>query len=448
VSEAALPLGASQPRAVGMRFLGDDRLARLAARGSSPAFAEIYKRYHQPLYRYCLSIVRNPDDASDALQSTAAKALQALSGEMREIALKPWLYRIAHNESISLLRRRRNHASMEDAEELAIAPADADLETREQLRELVSDMGELTERQRGTLIMRELSGLEYDQIADAFDISPSAAKQTVYEARTALHERAEGREMDCSEIQMRLSEGDRRVARGRRIRAHIRDCGRCAEFESMLRERPAQLAAMAPPLPAAAAAAILKGVLGGGGGAAGGGGLIAALTGGAATEASTKAMAIGAAAVVAGAGVIGAVSGKLPGLDSAKGEARAADSAALSPPGAAAAHAADRRRSERRSRSVAQKRERRAAARERGAYGRTRGGGAGAGTQGNSMRGDNVPLPPAGQHVRSGPRVTSGAPEAVDRPGRRITRLGDTIQGVVGDTVPVPELPDVPVGVP
>jgi RNA polymerase sigma factor (sigma-70 family) len=447
VSEAALSLGGSQPRSVGMRFLGDDRLARLAARGNSHAFAEIYNRYHQPLYRYCLSIVRNPDDAGDALQSTAVKALQALSGEEREIALKPWLYRIAHNESISLLRRRREYASIEDAEELAVAPADTDLETREQLRELVADLGELTERQRGTLIMRELSGLAYEEIADAFDISPSAAKQTVYEARTALHDRAEGREMDCSEIQMTLSAGDRRVARGRRIRAHIGDCTRCAEFESNLRERPALLAAMAPPLPAAAAAAILKGVLGGGGGAAGGGGLIAAITGGAATEVSTKALAIGAATVVAGAGVLGAVSGKLPGLDSAKGDERAANSAALSPPGAEAAHAADRKRRGHGSESLAQRRERRAAARERRADGGARGDGRGA--PGNSMRDDNVPLPPSGQYVRTGPRVTSGAPEAVDRPGRRITRLGDTIQNTVGETpVPVPDLPDVPVDVP
>jgi RNA polymerase sigma factor (sigma-70 family) len=446
VSEAALSLGESQPLAVGMRLLGDDRLARLSARGNSHAFAEIYKRYHQPLYRYCLSIVRNPDDAGDALQSTAVKALQALSGEKRDIALKPWLYRIAHNESISLLRRRREHGSMEDAEELAVAPADTDLETREQLRELVADLGELTERQRGTLIMRELSGLGYEEIADAFGISPSAAKQTVYEARTALHERAEGREMDCSEIQMTLSAGDRRVARGRRIRAHIRDCTRCAEFELTLRERPAMLAAIAPPLPAAAAAAILKGVLGGGGGAAGGGGLIAALTGGAATEVSTKALAIGAATVVAGAGVLGAVSGKLPGLDTAKGDERAAASGALSPPGAVAAHAADRKRREHGSGSSAQGRERRAAAQQRGAGGRARGEGGGA--QGGSTRGDNVALPPSGQYVRSGTRVTSGAPDAVDRPGRRITRLGDTIQNTVGDAVPVPELPDVPVDVP
>ncbi len=71
------------------------------------SFAAIYRRYHQDLYRYCLAIVGNPEDAQDALQNTMVKVLRALPGEKREIKLKPWLYRIAHNESIELLRRRR-----------------------------------------------------------------------------------------------------------------------------------------------------------------------------------------------------------------------------------------------------------------------------------------------------------------------------------------------------
>ena len=85
----------------------DARLARRAATGDERAFATIYQRYHQDLYRFCLAILGNPEDAQDALQNTMVKALRALPGERREIQLKPWLYRIAHNESIDLLRRRR-----------------------------------------------------------------------------------------------------------------------------------------------------------------------------------------------------------------------------------------------------------------------------------------------------------------------------------------------------
>src|SRR5258705_509903 len=78
---------------------------RRAARGDREAFAAIFDRHQQDLYRYCVAILGDPDDAQDALQNTMVRALRALPGERREIALKPWLYRIAHNEAIELRRR-------------------------------------------------------------------------------------------------------------------------------------------------------------------------------------------------------------------------------------------------------------------------------------------------------------------------------------------------------
>ena len=65
---------------------GDARLARRAAGGDERAFAAIYRRHHQELYRYCRAILRDPDDAQDALQATMVKALRALPGEPRTIA--------------------------------------------------------------------------------------------------------------------------------------------------------------------------------------------------------------------------------------------------------------------------------------------------------------------------------------------------------------------------
>ncbi len=89
------------------RLLSDERLARSVGQGNDRAFNALYSRYHQQLYRYCHSIVRHEADAQDALQSTFTAALTALRRSQRDAPLRPWLYRIAHNESISLLRRRR-----------------------------------------------------------------------------------------------------------------------------------------------------------------------------------------------------------------------------------------------------------------------------------------------------------------------------------------------------
>ena len=66
-----------------MSSVTTDRLAREASRGDERALEQIYSEYHQPLYRYCLAIVGNPQDAQDALQNTMVKVLRSLPGEER-----------------------------------------------------------------------------------------------------------------------------------------------------------------------------------------------------------------------------------------------------------------------------------------------------------------------------------------------------------------------------
>src|SRR4029453_12979458 len=84
-----------------------------AARADSAALAAMYERHHQALYRYCRSILRDDEEALDALQSTMAKALAALRDEERDFEVRPWLFRIAHNEAISRLRQRRETVDIE-----------------------------------------------------------------------------------------------------------------------------------------------------------------------------------------------------------------------------------------------------------------------------------------------------------------------------------------------
>src|SRR5215208_2833870 len=156
--------------ATALRVMSDERLARLAAEGDRAAFGVVFDRYHQDLYRYCLSLLRNPEDAADALQGTMLRALRALEGETREIALRPWLYRVAHNESIDVLRRRPPYG--EGVEALLTAggsDVESGAEGRARLQQLLADLRELPDRQRGALVMRELAGLDYDQIGAALE---------------------------------------------------------------------------------------------------------------------------------------------------------------------------------------------------------------------------------------------------------------------------------------
>ena len=287
------------------------RLARQAAGGDRDAFTAIFRRFQQDLYRYCVAILGNPEDAQDALQNTMVKALGALPGETREIDLKPWLYRIAHNESIDLVRRRRQIVSLaEDGLPVGATLAE-EVETRQRLRQLIADVGALPERQRGALLMREAGGLEFEEIGAALGTSPAVARQTLYEARLGLREMDAGRSMECAAVTKALSEGDRRTRRRRDIGAHLEACAGCRLFAEEIDSRRKALASITP-LPAVAAAAMLKGLVGGGGasgaavgsgaGAAGGTG-----TAGGVGGAVGAGKAIGTATLIKGAATVAAV---------------------------------------------------------------------------------------------------------------------------------------------
>lgn len=289
----------------------------------------IFRRYGQDLYRFCLAILGNRDDAQDALQNTMVSALRALPGEQRKIELKPWLYRIAHNESIDLIRRRRGNEPL-DPELVAGGPDLAqEAEERERLGRLLADLETLPERQRAALVLRELSGLEFEQIATAIGSSAAVARQTVYEARLSLRQIEAGREMGCEAVTRALSDGDGRVLRRRDIRAHLRNCSDCQAFQAEIEGRSQSLAALAP-LPALAAAGLLKGALGGAAGAGAGSAAAGGAAGGGLAGGIGGSLVLKAAATVAVVGVLGigadraqvvdlGISGAGPGTASERG---------------------------------------------------------------------------------------------------------------------------------
>jgi DNA-directed RNA polymerase specialized sigma24 family protein len=122
------PASATLPGAP-RRLLSDGRLARLAAGGDTAAFEAIFARHHQAVYRYCRAIVGSEHDAEDALQNTMAAALRTLPGETREIALQPWLFRVAHNEAISIVRRRKTQPMDSEPVDRAIEGVDVEAES-------------------------------------------------------------------------------------------------------------------------------------------------------------------------------------------------------------------------------------------------------------------------------------------------------------------------------
>ena len=231
-----------------LRIRREGTLRSRAARGDAAAFAAVYERHHQALYRYCRSILRHEEDAQDALQSTMARAFAALQDEQRDFELRPWLFRIAHNEAISILRRRRD-----DRRAGATAAHRASWRTGSPSARSCGCCRWTSPTCPSASAPRwscaSSTGSATQEIGVVLELSTGAVKQAIFEARTALFSCREGREMACHDVRRMLSDGDGRVLRGRGVRAHLRSCPDCRRFKADLEQRPKALRALAPPLP-------------------------------------------------------------------------------------------------------------------------------------------------------------------------------------------------------
>jgi RNA polymerase sigma-70 factor (ECF subfamily) len=193
--------------------------------GSRDAWARLLSRYQDRLYAVCLRLVGSSEAAADLAQDSMVKIIQGLDSYDARSKLSTWMIRVAMNTCLSYLRaqRLRKHASLESAEldrphgaleegfpgpisSRSTAPNHASHATpvhapKEQSRELVPEQGvQLEERrrkvsaalsalepdQRAILVLRDVQGFDYQQIADVLDVAVGTVKSRLFRARLAL----------------------------------------------------------------------------------------------------------------------------------------------------------------------------------------------------------------------------------------------------------------------
>ena len=264
-----VPLGAPL-----LRLRNDDQLLALFRAGSEDAFGVIHDRYRQRLFAYARQMLSpgSRQDAEDVMQDVFVRAYWALRADDREINLRAWLYRVAHNRCIDHLRRPTPPAA--EIFEMSRKPLHDPIEEaqrREDLARLVEDVGRLPEQQRSALLMREIDGMSYADLASALDVTVPAVKSLLVRARVGLVESAEARDADCCEIRDdMMASYDRGVKASGRARKHMRACAGCREYRQALRGMRRSFAALSPVSAGVFGSLAASLGLGGGGAAAGG----------------------------------------------------------------------------------------------------------------------------------------------------------------------------------
>jgi len=169
--------------------------------GDRAEFARLVESYYTPIYRLALKMLAHEQDAEDVLQNTFLKALKHISESEGRSSLSTWLYRIAANEALMLLRRKRPESSIDaepdDADDNLPMPEqftdwcclpEKEFVSTEAKQQLDRAIQKLPEKLRVVFLLRDIEGLSIKETGEALSLTETAVKTRLLRARLALRE--------------------------------------------------------------------------------------------------------------------------------------------------------------------------------------------------------------------------------------------------------------------
>ena len=176
----------------------DRRLIAECLGGRRDAFGELVARYQARLYNAAARLVGNPEDAADVVQDAFLNAYQSLHSFKGDAEFFTWLYRIAFNTAISQKRKKRAVVSLdgkggsdptrEPTDESEYVRPGAELERTEDEARLRDALSRLSTEHRDVLVMKDLDGLKYEEMADVLGVPVGTVRSRLHRARLELRD--------------------------------------------------------------------------------------------------------------------------------------------------------------------------------------------------------------------------------------------------------------------
>lgn len=183
----------------------DQWLVQRSLAGDTDAFREIVERYQSKVYNLALRMTGNPEDALDAAQESFIRVFRSLNTFKGDSSFSTWLYRIANNIVLDELRKRRRRPRVvmstdafvtgEEGEHPLEFSGPPSLQPEEQAvraerrRELEQALQSISPEQRHILLLRDVEGFSYEEIAEMLNLNPGTVKSRLNRARLAVRER-------------------------------------------------------------------------------------------------------------------------------------------------------------------------------------------------------------------------------------------------------------------
>ena len=175
----------------------ENEIIRSVLRGNVNDFEKLVTAYEKNVYNIALRMVGDPDDAADMTQETFIKAYRALSSFRGDSKFSSWLYRIASNVCLDFLRSRSRHpqvslSTVDEDDRATFELPDMRQNPEEQLMKKLGmeavrrGLEQLPEQQRQILVLRELGGLSYAELAQTLGLEEGTVKSRIFRARKRL----------------------------------------------------------------------------------------------------------------------------------------------------------------------------------------------------------------------------------------------------------------------
>ncbi len=168
--------------------------------GDNDAFGQLVILYENKILNYCYRMLGNRTDAEDATQEVFVKLYRFIKSFTGQSAFSTWLYKIASNVCLDLLRKNKRHTSdtfslhqqnaegeefLLNIEDKGLTPYD-NAQMNEAQRALFAALSQLSEEQRKVVVLRDVEGLSYEEIADVTGLAAGTVKSRINRARQAL----------------------------------------------------------------------------------------------------------------------------------------------------------------------------------------------------------------------------------------------------------------------